>query len=148
MYEGGIKVPTAFKWENTIESGSQCENRGLTMDILPTLCEVAGVEIKHEIDGVSLYPSLMGKDQNTNDRVVYFVRREGHRYGGLAYYAAMKGKFKLLQNTPYESLQLFNIASDPYERWPLDESNKAFGELKDSLTQHIRKTGAIPWQKQ
>ncbi|MFP4620987.1 MAG: sulfatase [Bacteroidales bacterium] len=148
MYEGGIKVPTVFTWENTIESGSRCESRGLTMDIFPTLCEVAGVEINYEIDGVSLYPSLMGKDQNTDERVVYFVRREGHRYGGLAYYAAMKGKYKLLQNTPYESMQLFNIVSDPYERWPLDESNNAFGELKDSLTQHIRKTGAIPWQKE
>jgi arylsulfatase A-like enzyme len=148
MYEGGIKVPTVFTWENTIESGSQCENRGLTMDIFPTLCEVAGVEINHEIDGVSLYPSLMGKDQNTNDRVVYFVRREGHRYGGLAYYAAIKGKYKLLQNTPYEPMQLFNIASDPYEKWPLDEQNEAFGELKDSLAQHIREAGAIPWQEE
>jgi arylsulfatase A-like enzyme len=147
MYEGGIKVPTVFTWENTIESGSRCENRGLTMDIFPTLCEVAGVEINHEIDGVSLYPSLMGKEQNTNDRVVYFVRREGHRYGGLAYYAAIKGKYKLLQNTPYESMQLFNIASDPYEKWPLDEQNEIFGELKDSLSQHIREAGAIPWQE-
>jgi arylsulfatase A-like enzyme len=147
MYEGGIKVPTCFVWPGKINPGTQCDNLGLTMDLFATLCEISGVEIVHEIDGISLYPSILGKEQTTDDRTVYFMRREGGEYGGLCYYAARRGKYKLLQNTPYETLQMFDIAADPYETRPLDNNSKMFRKLKSSLSQHIRKSGAIPWQK-
>jgi arylsulfatase A-like enzyme len=147
MYEGGIKVPTCFVWPGKIKSETQNNNLSLTMDIFPTLCDITGVEVSHEIDGISLAPSILGKEQTTDDRTVFFVRREGGRYGGLSYYAARKGKYKLLQNTPYEPLQLFDIVSDPYEQQPLDENSEVFSELKYELSQHIRKSGAVPWQK-
>lgn len=147
MYEGGIKVPTCVVWPNKTEPGTICDNLGLTMDLFATLCEIAGIEIDYEIDGISLYPSILGKEQTTDDRTVYFMRREGGEYGGLCYYAARRGKYKLLQNTPYEPLQLFDIVADPYEKEPLDENSEEFRELKNSLSQHIRKAGAIPWQR-
>jgi arylsulfatase A-like enzyme len=147
MYEGGIKVPTCFVWPGKIKSETQNNNLGLTMDLFPTLCEIAGVTINHEIDGLSLAPSMLGKKQITDDRTVFFMRREGGGYGGLCYYAARKGKYKLLQNTPFEPMQLFDIVADPYEKQPLDENSEKFRELKHELSQHIRKSGAIPWQK-
>lgn len=146
MYEGGIKVPTCFVWPGKIKPETQNNNLGLTMDLFPTLCEIAGVTINHEIDGISLTPGIQGKKQITDDRTVFFVRREGGGYGGLCYYAARKGKYKLLQNTPFEPLQLFDIVSDPYEKQPLDENSEEFRDLKYNLSQHIRKSGAIPWQ--
>lgn len=146
MYEGGIKVPTCFVWPGKIKPETQNNNLGLTMDIFPTLCEIAGVTINHEIDGISLVPGILGRNQTTNNRTVFFMRREGGNYGGLCYYAARKGSYKLLQNTPYEQLQLFDIVSDPYEKQPLDENSEVFRELKYELSQHIRKSGAVPWQ--
>jgi len=79
--------------------------------------------------------------------MVYFMRREGGIYGGLCYYAARKGAYKLLQNTPFEAFQLFNIEVDPLETKPLDVNLEQFKELKFGLSQHIRKSGAIPWEK-
>ncbi len=146
MYEGGIKVPTCFVWPGKIKPETQCNNPGLTMDIFPTLCDITGVEVSHEIDGISLIPSILGKKQTTGNRTVFFMRREGGGYGGLCYYAARRGNYKLLQNTPYEQLQLFDIVSDPYEKRPLDENSNVFRELKYELSQHIRKSGAVPWQ--
>src|SRR5665811_405093 len=99
-YEGGIKVPTCFVWREKIKQGSSTDNLGLTMDIFPTLCEITGIQLYHEIDGISLYRSLLEKDQVTNNRVVYFMRREGGVYGGQCYYAARYGQYKLVQNTP------------------------------------------------
>jgi hypothetical protein len=52
-----------------------------------------------------------------------------------------------VQNSPYEKLQLFNIESDPQEKVPLDINLEQFRELKYGLSQHIRKAGAICWQK-
>lgn len=147
MYEGGIKVPACMVWNGTIKAGSVSNNLGLTMDFFPTICAAAGVKVSHKIDGKNLLPDIGGKNQEVDNRMVYFMRREGGVYGGLCYYAARKGSFKLVQNTPYEELQLFNIELDPLEKIPLDVNQKQFKEMKDGLSQHIRKAGAIPWGK-
>lgn len=147
MYEGGIKVPTCFVWNGKIKSGRSTENPGITMDIFPSLCEIAGVNINHEVDGISLLRTLQGKDQITDNRTVFFLRREGGFYGGLAYYAALQGQYKLVQNTPFEPFQLFNLKTDPGEQIPLDANAEKLKDLKYKLSQHIRAAGKIKWQK-
>lgn len=119
------------------------------MDLFPTLCEVAGVQPAQPIDGISLLPSLMGEEQVTDNRTVFFMRREGNlKYGGMAYYAARSGNNKILQNTPWEPMQFFNLKEDPYELHPLEKKgNKEYEELFRQLTRHIRQSGAIPWQQ-
>ncbi len=146
MYEGGIKVPTCFVWKGEIQAKSECYNLGLTMDVFPTLCDIVGVTVDNQIDGVSLYKSLRGKEQDTNSRSVYFMRREGWKYAGMCYYAIRQGSYKLMQNTPFEPLELFNLEDDPTEKTVLDEHEK-FNELSYDLSQHIRESGNVPWQK-
>jgi arylsulfatase A-like enzyme len=147
MYEGGIKVPTCFVWKDKIKHKSESDNLGLTMDIYPTLCEIADVAIQHQIDGISLYRSLLGKDQVTDSRAVYFVRREGGQYSGLCYYAVRQGQYKLVQNTPFEPMQLFNLETDPKEQIPLSQQGDKFRDLRYKQSQHIKEAGNIPWQK-
>lgn len=147
MYEGGIRVPACFVWEEKIKAGEKTDNLALTMDIYPTLLEIANVDLQNEIDGISLYPTLIGISQNTTDRTVYIMRREGRLYGGQCYYATMESGYKLLQNTPFEPLQLFNLNNDYKEQNPLDNNSEIFNRLKYKQSQHIRKAGNIPWQK-
>jgi len=147
MYEGGIKVPTCFVWPGTIPEGSDANILALTMDLFPTLCDMAGVTIEHDIDGVSLMPGLLGEKQETTDRTVFFMRREGGHFNGLCYYAVRNDRYKLLQNTPFEPLQLFDMVEDPLETQPLERDHPAFNQLRNALTQHIRRSGAIPWQR-
>lgn len=54
MYEGGIRVPACFVWEEKIKAGEKTDNLALTMDIYPTLLEIANVDLQNEIDGISL----------------------------------------------------------------------------------------------
>jgi arylsulfatase A-like enzyme len=121
----------------------------MLMDFFPTFCEVAGIEISPDIDGMSILPTLLGQEQNTDERYVFWVRREGGtRYGGQAYYAARFGDYKLLQNSAYEPFQYFNIVIDKYEQNPLDlQEDETFMKIRQNLEQHIRKSGGIPWQK-
>jgi len=147
MYEGGIKVPACMVWYGVFPKGSVSNQLSLTMDFFPTLCAIAGQDIAHRIDGMNLLPVILDQKQETADRTVYFMRREGGIYGGLCYYAIRKGNYKLLQNTPYEPLQLFDIVNDPLEKSQLDADAAPFGELKYELSQHIRRSGTIPWQK-
>ncbi len=149
MYEGGIREPAGLMWKNKIKPNQVSDNFVVMMDMLPTLCELTGVEVDLPVDGMSIMPILRGEKQITDDRLVYFVRREGNlNYGGLAYYAARLGNLKILQNTPWEPMQYFDIYNDPFEKQPLDKKgDKNYEQLFMNLTEHIRIAGAIPWEK-
>jgi arylsulfatase A-like enzyme len=148
LYEGGIRVPMCGAWPGQIKAGSRSDRVALTMDLFPTVCQAAGVRIEHEIDGRSILPTLTGSNPREEDRILFWVRREGgNRYGGRAYYAARQGDFKLLQNSPFEPLELYNIRDDPKEEKPLDMKHPMYSKLFTALQSHITKSGAVPWQK-
>ncbi|UCG60267.1 MAG: sulfatase-like hydrolase/transferase [Phycisphaerales bacterium] len=147
MYEGGIRVPFCAVWPGKIRRGSRSDRVALTMDLLPTICDVAGARIDHEIDGRTILPTLLGKRQPQGDRFLFWVRREGGQYGGRAYYAARYGDFKLVQNSPFEPMQLFNLKEDPQEQRPLDRRHKMYNKLFTALRNHISRSGAVSWQK-
>jgi arylsulfatase A-like enzyme len=147
MYEGGIRVPMCAVWPGKIQPGTRSDRVALTMDLYPTICEVAGAKIAHQIDGRSILPTLLGKSQPAEDRFLFWVRREGGGYGGRAYYAARYGDYKLVQNNPFEPMELYNLKDDPRERKPLGRKNKMYQKLFTALRNHIIEAGAVPWEK-
>jgi len=147
MYEGGIRVPMCTVWPGRIKPGSRSECIALTMDLFPTICEAAGANVEHPIDGRSILPTLLGKSQPVADRFLFWVRREGGHYGGRAYYAVRYGDYKLVQNSPFEPMQLYNLKDDPQEQNPLDRKHKMYQRLFTALCNHIIEAGAVPWQK-
>jgi arylsulfatase A-like enzyme len=148
MYEGGIRVPMGAVWPGKIAPGSRSNRVALTMDLFATICEAAGVRIEHEMDGRSLLPALLGKEQPEDDRTLFWVRREGGGpYGGRAYYAVRQGDFKLLQNSPFEPMELYNLQEDPKEQKPLGRKHPMYNKLFTALQGHITQAGAVPWQK-
>ena len=147
MYEGGIRVPMCAVWPGKIQPGTSSDRVALTMDLYPTICEAAGAKITHEIDGRSILPTLLGKSQPAEDRFLFWVRREGGGYGGRAYYAARYGDYKLVQNNPFEPMELYNLKDDPKEQKPLGKKNKMYQNLFTALRNHIIEAGAVPWEK-
>ena len=147
MYEGGIRVPMCAVWPNKIQPGSRSNRVALTMDLFPTICEAGGAGLDYEIDGRSILPTLLGKDQPTEERFLFWVRREGGGYGGRAYYAVRYGDWKLLQNSPFEPLQLYNLKDDPQEKQPSGKKHKMYQKLFTALRNHIVEAGAVPWQR-
>jgi len=147
MYEGGIREPMCAVWPGRIKPGTRSDRVALTMDLYPTICEAAGAKITHEIDGRSILPTLLGKSQPDEDRFLFWVRREGGGYGGRAYYAARYGDYKLVQNNPFEPMELYNLKDDPKEQKPLGRKNKMYQKLFTALRNHIIEAGAVPWEK-
>ncbi|MEM8847713.1 MAG: sulfatase-like hydrolase/transferase [Bacteroidota bacterium] len=144
MYEGGLRVPTFFYWKDKIMPGTRTDNFVMLMDILPTLCEILEIKTPPSLDGISFLPTLMGKEQNTADRYSFWMRREGGKYHGLAYHAARYGPHKLVQNTPFEPFQYFDLSKDPWEQNPIRKIDSI--GLNKKLQEHIRQSGKIPWQ--
>lgn len=148
-WEGGIRVPTCVRWPGKIEP-RRTNTVGITMDFYPTLCELAGVEVSHEIEGRSLAAYLTDGDaSHEKDRFLIWVRREGGAtgYQGRAYYAIRKGPWKLQQSSPFAPMQLFNLEKDPLETTPVD-NRKIYSELSAHLMLHLQKSGEVPWQNE
>ena len=149
VYEGGLRVPTSIVWNNHIQPGSATNYKAATMDLYPTLLEASNIAYDHEIDGISILPLLKGDTVKNSDRPLYFVRREGgERYGGLTIQAVILNDWKLLQNSPFEAQELYNLKEDPYETINLIESEPAQYELINSLMmKYIQEGGKVPWQQ-
>ena len=148
MYEGGIKVPAAARWPGHIEPGSRSNLLALTMDIFPTVLQAAGAEWTHEIDGVSFLPTLLGQPQPGMKRDLFFIRREGGaQFAGKTIEALRRGDWKLLQNSPFQPMELYNLREDPLEAHNLaDTEPEKFRELSAALRAEIQRYGRVPWQ--
>ncbi len=148
VYEGGIRVPTCAVWPGRIQPGSRSDRIGLSMDLFPTVCEAAGVKVSYAIDGRTILPTLIGREQLPEDRDLFWCRREGgNRYMGKTILAVRRGDWKLLQNSPFAPLELYNLKDDPREQTDLARSNpKMFNELATALRAQIQRGGRVPWQ--
>ena len=148
MLEGGIRVPMCAVWPGRIEPGSRNGRVALTMDLYPTICEAAGAEIDHEIDGRSILSILLGQQQPEEDRILFWVRLEGgRRYRGQPYYCARQGDWKLLQNDASEPFRLYNLADDPKEQHDLSSSRAdVFTRLKAALDAHVARCSNVPYR--
>ncbi len=148
MYEGGIRVPMVAVWPEKVRPGTSSNRLALTMDLFPTICTAAGLTPESEIDGVSLFRTLVGQMAPPMERTFHWVRREGGRlHQGQDYYAIRQGRWKLLQNSPFEPFKLFNVREDPLEEHDLAEQDPGtVSRLSRTLRLRIQKAGAVPWQ--
>jgi arylsulfatase A-like enzyme len=149
MYEGGLKVPTVVSWPTKIKAGSTTPFRAMSMDILPTLFDYANVPRPDGIEGRSFRPTLSGETQPALREQMFFCRREGGlRYGGETIESVIEGPWKLLQNSPWEPLELYNIDEDPQEQTNLFEKERRIvNRLGAALRRQIQRGGAVPWQR-
>ncbi|MCH2209903.1 MAG: sulfatase-like hydrolase/transferase [Fuerstiella sp.] len=145
-WEGGIRVPTCVVWPGKIPQ-QRSNAIGMTMDFLPTLCEIAGAEVRGPVDGRSLTDVWFRSARGDSQRTLIWVRREGNRrYQGRAYYAIRKGPWKLQQSSPFEPMVLVNLDKDPGERNPQAADNEIAGRLRKELMLHLQRAGAVRWQ--
>jgi len=147
MYEGGLRVPCGVCWPGRIAAGTSAEVPAVTMDLFPTVLEAAGVERPRSIDGVSILPTLVGKTQKLA-RPLFFMRREGGRaFWGEQIEAVIDGDWKLVHNSPFRPLELFNLATDPSESHDLaNREGKVRDRLARELQLHLQTAGTCPWQ--
>ncbi|GAB3033862.1 sulfatase family protein [Spirosoma pulveris] len=151
MYEGGLRIPACVVWPGKVAPQSQSQQPLLLMDLFPTLAEASATTVRHPIDGKSFLPILLGKSQPLSaERPLYFIRREGgSEYNGKTIDAVRLGDWKLLQDSPYSPLELYNLKEDPQEK-----SNRAtdrpedFRRLEKLMREHTRQGGAVPWEKE
>jgi arylsulfatase A-like enzyme len=113
LYEGGIRAPMIAHWPGVIKAGSESDLLTSQVDFLTTACDLAGVEAPPDADGVSIAPTLAGKNQAAKQRALYWEIYEGP----LPFQQAVrmdgwKGYRTALEGT----LELYDLHADPQER--------------------------------
>ena len=114
LYQHTWRVPFIVKGPG-IKAGSRVEGNVYLLDVLATLCDLAGVEAPESNEGTSFKPVLKGEKQTVRD-VLYGAYSGGSKPG---IRTVKKGDWKLIQyEAPDRSVketQLFNLAANPDE---------------------------------
>lgn len=71
--EGGVRVPCLIRWPGHILAGSQIQLISGAIDLLPTLADLAGIELqtRQPLDGISLRAYLEHKAEVLPDRMLF-----------------------------------------------------------------------------
>lgn len=108
--EGGIRVPTIFRWTASIPAGRIVRTPGIGQDISATILEAANVEPETQLDGVDFLPVISGEGRLP--RRALFWRAGPHG-------AMREGDWKVMRMN--DDWYLFNLREDPGERHDLSE---------------------------
>ena len=69
---GGVRVPCVAYWPGTIDPGRTSDLLSAFWDIMPTFAQLAGIKPPGPIDGISMVPTLLGRDNQTEHKYLYF----------------------------------------------------------------------------
>lgn len=118
-WEGGMRAPGIFWWPGKIEAGTVNRQMASTLDLLPTMLDLAGGSIPGDrmMDGYSLKDMLINDGDSPRNEMFY--------YKGRTLQAVRKGPWKIHFRTTnefgknaveHEDPLLFNVEEDPSER--------------------------------
>ena len=114
VHEGGISTPLVVRWPGVVTPGTTERQVGHIIDVMPTLCELAGTDYPSARDGVavlpvegrSLVPVLRGEGRVGHDAL--FWEWTGNR-------AVRMGDWKLAWDKKVKAWELYDLAADRTE---------------------------------
>jgi arylsulfatase A-like enzyme len=152
MTDAGTRVPLVASWPGTIKQGQVLQDLVDFSDMLPTLCDAAGIPLPPQpgTDGRSFLPQLKGEEGHPRDWIYCWYSRGG---GPNAEEWARNQRYKL-----YRTGELYDISQDVDEKSPLtglsDEAKAIRATLQQALDQYqdarpaaLSGTGKTPRQE-
>ena len=129
LFQGGINVPFIARWPGKIAAGKIDHSLISAVDLLPTFCEIAGVELpaSYAPDGVSQVAALKGKSSLVRTKPLFWKfpaswpakKSTPDHWVALA---VMDQNWKLVANRDATYVELYDIVGDPMEQHDLKES--------------------------
>jgi arylsulfatase A-like enzyme len=139
-YEGGIRVPMIIRWPRKIVP-TETDTVGITMDIYPTLLDLAGLSLKpkQHLDGLSLpLKSNTTFKANTMPRLTGWHYPKRHGSGHRPSTAIRYGNKKLIHFIENNTYELYDLSQD------ISESNNLVPSC-DQQELHSLKTKLHAW---
>lgn len=108
VYEGGIRVPALANWPGVLKPGERNVPVHI-VDWMPTLCRLAGYSPERDLnwDGRDIWPLVCEGVANAEPRPLYWKTPNSS--------AVRLGDWKIIVKRGRGDVELYNLASDPYE---------------------------------
>ncbi len=135
LYDENLRIPLIFWAPALLPADVSVNEHVSTIDIVPTVLDLLGIEPQGSFDGHTLKPFIERKGAKADHRFYSFVPENG-----FSWQTDNKYKFILrasIQKENYGKKELFDLANDPLERKNL---LKAGEELPDSLKKFAEDT--------
>ncbi len=136
-YDYGMRTPIMFKWKGKIDAKLDDKTLMSSLDMLPTVLDLVGIERPKELDGINVL-----NETERQSREAVFGEIYAHDFNtideSLFYQIAITEPYKLIvpnkANKPDEKIQLFDIYKDPFEQEDLaDENSEIVMKLKAQI---------------
>lgn len=141
-YEEAVKNPLIIRYPKLVKAGAHPDGLVLSIDLAPTVLEVAIVEIPKHVQGHSLVPLLTGEAKSVRDAAYmeYYSHENPFPWtANLDYRIVRKGKYKYIRWIRFEDeAELYDLESDPYELRNLITDPKMSDVIED-LQQELKK---------
>ena len=106
LYDGGIRVPGIVRWPGRIAPRTASDSAWAFWDFLPTAADIAGVTPPCGIDGVSILPTILGREQPAHEFMYWEFHERGFQQ------AVRTGNWKAVRLGPNRPLELYNVSTD------------------------------------
>jgi len=135
MHEESARVPMFLHWAGLPKTGERTESLVSSLDIYPTLLDLAGVEAPEHLMGKSLVPLFRKPDKDLRDYVASECVGVGGKPGEGHRMVCTKTWKYILTDTNEEVL--YNLAEDPYEIQDVsrDRTNR---RILNKMRRHMR----------
>lgn len=118
-YEEGIRVPLLVRYPPLIKAGTLIDQFAVSVDLAPTMLELAHVKPDRKLDGESLVPLLRGEhpaDWRQSFLIEYNSDTVFPRLVKMGYKAVRTPRWKYIQYNELEGMdELYDVQNDPYE---------------------------------
>ncbi|MFM8905723.1 MAG: sulfatase [Verrucomicrobiota bacterium] len=115
-YEGGVRVPFIVAWPGKLAPKVVSDVPAVTIDIYPTVLELAGIRpMQSLVDGISLAP-LLTKGSKPERDTVFWHYPHYHPGGATPYSAVRSGDWRLVHFYEDGRDELYNLAADVGEK--------------------------------
>lgn len=143
LYEGGIRTPMIARWKGRVKAGGVDATPWSFCDMLPTLAEVAGAKAPDGIDGVSMAPTILGREQKRKPEWQYWelprwVGKENRFADEVPMQAARNGDWKAVRPKPNGPVELYNLKTDRAESRDLAKSEPEVFERMERFMRSAR----------
>lgn len=151
IYEGGIRVPMVAVWPGRIEPGKTTDAVACSIDLYPTLLEVAGRDPKpgQILDGVSLLATLTGGGRPDREALFCHFPHYTPATGNRPATSVRRGDWKLIRfhcdaDDRSDRHELYNLRDDLGESTDLAAQRPDLGKELDALiSKHLEETAAL-----
>jgi arylsulfatase len=122
VFEGGYRVPCVISWPQGIAPNTHIDQLVSTIDLLPTICAVSGVDLPvHKIDGINVLDLLQNRPMPEIDNRLFYYHK------GKTLYGVRQNNWKYLSPSTYNYVETLGEDGKPGKgKWAVDHQESLY----------------------